>query len=271
MPDRPLIAKWFIVRAAFPFAGAAIVLALATCQHGHEAPFKKTCLPTHMMLLWDSLAFTYDADHRPTALQYWSDDGMHRQYVMAYAGGHLDQCTRLLDNVEQESFSFIYGRLGKPVTRLRLVNGVATGDSAIYSHDAAGRLVQMDFRSNGVFKRHTRYEYNEDNNVRKIYQQTGNTHERIVFEHLSFDRMKRFFSYSPELTIVEIYLLETEPSLNNVTRLNLYPPPEDTYPLPVLVEYYMGYTPDTLISQSQDFFNHDTLLTQFTNANYVCY
>ncbi|SHH63648.1 hypothetical protein SAMN04488109_4754 [Chryseolinea serpens] len=271
MPDRPLIAKWFIVRAAFPFVGAAIVLALATCQHGNEAPFKKTCLPTHMIRLFDSLAFTYDASDRPTTLQYWSGDVMRQQYVMTY-GGHVTKCTRWQDNVEKESFSFIYDILGKPVARLRLVSGIATGDSALYSHDEAGRLVQMEFRSNGVFQRRTRYEYDGDNNVRKIYKQTGDKRERIVFEHLSFDRRKRFFGYSPELAIVEIYLLEAEPSVNNVTQLNIYyPTPEDVYPLPYPIDYYIGYTPDTLISQSHDFFTYDTLLTEFTNANYVCH
>jgi len=259
-----------MMSAAFPFAGVAIVLALATCQHGDDAPFKKTCLPTHM-IQFDSLAFTYDADHRPTALQYWRGDGLYQQYVMAYAGGQLSQCTRLLEDVEQESFSFVYGSSGKPVTRVRRVHGVATGDSVLYAHDADGRLVQMDFRSNGVFERRTRYEYHDDNNVHKIFQQTGDAPERIVFEYLSFDRMKRFFAYSPELTIVEIYLLETEPSLNNVFRFNYYPPPEDVFPLPVLVEYYLGYTPDTLIRQSHDFFYNDAPWPRFANADYTCY
>jgi len=271
MPDRPLIAKCFVVRAAFPFAGVAIVLALACCQHADEAPFKKNCLPTSMIQFFDSLVFTYDADHRPTALQYWSDDVVHQEYVMGYAGGQLSQCTRLLDNVEQESFSFIYGSLGKPIMRLRRVNGVATGDSALYLHDEDGRLVQMDFRSNGVFQRRTRYEYNDDNNVHKVYQKTGDARERIVFEYLLFDRIKRFFAYSPELTIVEIYLLETEPSLNNVSQFHYYPPSEDIYPLPVLIEYYMGYTPDTLISQSHTFFYYDPVFKQFANTNYTCY
>jgi hypothetical protein len=270
MPDRPLIAKWFIVRAAFPFVGAAIVLALATCQHGDEAPFKKTCLPTHM-IRFDSLAFTYDANNRPTTIQYWNGDVMRQQYVMAY-GGHGIKCTRWQDNVERESFSFINDVPGKPIARVRLVKGVTTGDSVFYSHDEAGRLVQMEFRSNGVFQRRTRYEYNGDNNVRKIFRQTANKRERILFEHLSFDQRKRFFGYSPELAIVEIYLFEAEPSVNNVTRLNLYyPTPDDVYPLPSLIEYYMGYTPDTLVSQSHDFFTYDTLLTEFSNVSYVCH
>jgi len=87
-----------------------------------------------------------------------------------------------------------------------------------------------------------------------------------------FDGRPRYFAGSPDLTQVEIYLLELEPSENNVTSFNLYPPPDSAYHLPILMDgYYRGYNQDTLIISFYDDFYINPALAGFRNVNYTCY
>jgi hypothetical protein len=128
----------------------------------------------------------------------------------------------------------------------------------------------MMAKRGSVLIRSTRYEYTTDNNVSKIYYiQNSGAPETIGAEFLSFDSHQRFFAGSPDLSLVEIYNFDYEPSVNNLLSLKLYATPGATYATAQNIDFTITYNGKGFVESINTSFYASPKFT-FNRMNYSC-
>jgi hypothetical protein len=121
--------------------------------------------------------------------------------------------------------SITYGSDGLP---LSLVTDSDNGHlTTTFTHDNNKRLTEAETTSgfNKLFVGTTRYEYDADGNIPKVYY-TINLNQQIqevlARENLSFDTKDKFYIGVPELKIVNEYVYGFLPNKNNCLESTVY-------------------------------------------------
>ncbi len=251
---------------------------LITCSDSHNEI--KICLPVSIVSSntaasgTDSILYIYGDNNRLAELQYHDADASREQFLLSYTDEKLTKCVHTYDqsgtNVT-ETHVFAYGGNGKPSSKTRAFGSDPAIETVNYVYDEKDRLVQRNTESSGSLKQRTRYEYNDDNNVSKIYYIQGpGKNEIIGTENLTFDDHKRYYAGSPDLTFVETYIFDTDPSANNPLSLNYAAEPGYTFPAPVTLTYTLAYDENGYV-KSLSFYN-PFFPTELLSAqvNYTC-
>jgi len=258
---------------------AFIVLTVAlaaSCSKDEDTP---VCAPTKTLLFAaDYIDYIYDDTHRLSKIRInWGAQGGER-YDLAYDGDKLVQSMHFVEAFESsperllEIYTFTYGSDGKPTRRKVVYGGLPDYDQhADYTYDDKGRLTKRQNMFSVTPNGTTRYEYNDDNNVTKIYYtQPDDKDEMLGVELFSFDNHKRFFAASQDLMFFELYVLDYEPSANNATALRITATPGTVYTNPVDIKYTLTYNDQgnvTSILSDQAYFSP---LLVFSEMQYTC-
>jgi hypothetical protein len=262
-----------------------LALALMTCNSGDEEIVEKpnteelgTCLPVQISVYKgvDSVAILYNDTNRLTEMQFFgTGSNIRARCVMTYADDKLATFTKLYPTKEGvevvfQTYTFAYNTHGKPST---VTVDYGDGNSAeiiTYAYDERDRLINREFKSHGNLTLNVRYEYS-GNNVSKTFLTRGRGATEILSEELlSFDSHSRFFSGSADLTLVLIYILNWDPSLNNLRAEKIYATVNDNYAPPLDVHYDMTYDDHGYVQSLTDNDSYHDYTLNFRQVVYKC-
>jgi len=263
-----------LAAGAFSIFSFVLVVILAQCSGNDEAT--AICLPAVVFTGSDSIFYVYDGTNRLAEIQIMDGKTLAERYAMTYAEGKLTQCTHSFPQVSgpdrvAETFMLTYGSNGKPATRTYAYGSFPAFETIVYSYDEKDRLTQRVTKSFDSPIMSTRYEYNGDNVSKIYYVQAPGDDEILGAELLSFDNHKRFFAGSPDLTLVETYIFNYEPSVNNVLTMTITATPGTTYGTPFSYTFQMGYNEQGYVKSIHNVSSGYIFpIFTFSQMNYTC-
>ncbi|SHH57275.1 hypothetical protein SAMN04488109_4425 [Chryseolinea serpens] len=252
-----------------------LVVVLSQCSSDDDKT--SICSPANVFTGSDSIVYVYDGNNHLAEIQTLGGKTVSERYVMTYTDGKLTQCTHSFPQVSgpdltTETFTFSYGSNGKPATRTYAQGSGPTFETIVYSYDEKDRLTQ---RVTKVFDSpimSTRYEYNGDNVSKIYYVQSPGDDEILGAELLNFDNHQRFFAGSPDLILVETYIFNYEPSINNVMAMKISATPGTTYGVAFSYTWQIGYNEQGYVKSITTVNSNGYLFPIFTfsRMNYTC-
>jgi len=203
---------------------------LASCDSDDDdaTPAAPTCKPKSLVYshssTFDSIQYIYASSGKLDKLLYFDSKQVLNTDQLEYDGqGKLIKFTRqwAFSDKPYNTYLFHYNSANKVETfDMWGTDTDAPPLVTSVTYDTKGRLIKMAH----VFYE-TRYEYNDDDNVSKIfYKQVYNGEESLGRENLSFDNHIRFFANVPELALINTCVFNYEPSKNNATSSVVYMP-----------------------------------------------
>ena len=253
-----------------------IVLAFSLSQCGGNDEETAICSPANVVsTARDSIVYAYDGSNRLAEIQTMDGNDVVERYVMTYTDGKLTECAHRFSFVGSPDFTagtfkFTYSSNGKPATRTFVQGSGPVFQIVLYSYDEKGRLVNREVTVSGNTIMSTRYEYSGDNVSKIYYVQSIGTDEILGAELLTLDNHKRFFAGSADLTLVETYIFDYEPSVNNVLTMKLYATPGVTYGTPFSYTFQVGYNEQGLVKSIGGSSGYPFPIFTFFLMNYTC-
>jgi YD repeat-containing protein len=194
----------------------------------------------------DSLAYEYDAAGNLSRILHFAGRKVRDMDLIEYDDlGRLAWLRKAFapTGIVFENFQIEYDGNSRPAILNTWGSTVNENPlKTIFTHDDKGRLIHIS-RAN-----HTkwRYEYNDDNNVRKVYYAADGFRPTEVLgrENHTFDDRKKFYANVPALVTIYNYLLRFDPSKNNVTSATIYyiaPLAIDSFSPPRALQYLASY------------------------------
>jgi hypothetical protein len=260
---------------AFNIFGIVLSVGLLQCGGGDD---EKTaiCSPANVVVSGgDSIVYVYDNSNRLAEIQTMDGNTVAERYVMTYTDGKLTACAHKFfqgssPDLTVGTFKFTYGSNGKPATRTFETGSGPVFEIVLYSYDEKGRLVNRQVTVSGNTMMSTRYEYSGDNVSKIYYVQTIGGDEILGAELLTLDNHKRFFAGSADLTLVETYVFNYEPSVNNVLTMKLYATPGTTYGAPFSYTFQVGYNEQGLVKSIGSSSGYPFPIFTFFQMSYTC-
>jgi hypothetical protein len=266
-------------RLAFSIPGFVLVVVLSQCGGSDHDEETAICTPANVRVAAgeDSIVYAYDGGNRLAELQSMDGNRVIERYIMTYTDGKLTKCTHSFPEVSgpdfvTEVFTLTYGSNGKPATRTYAQGSGPVFETIVYSYDEKERLVKRVTEALGTPIMSTRYEYNGDNVSKIYYMQSKDADEILGAEFLSFDDHKRFFAGSSDLVLVETFIFNYEPSVNNVITMKLYATPGTTYGTPISCRFQMGYNEKGYVKSLTEaiYSGYPLPIFTFSQMNYTC-
>jgi YD repeat-containing protein len=207
-----------------------------------------SCLPKAATKL-DGKVFdyTYNGDDRLTKIELRDGSTISERYTVEYEGEVVKNV--LFDDVVNQEpgqrYQINYDGTGKP-TEVLIFNShtdtdVVPNKRIEFTHNDAGRIATKKYFTDGVWMHTVRYEYTSASNVQKLFITTPSKAEYLASEFPSYDDKKRFYSASHELTLIEVYLFDYEPSVNNALKHIIYANVASTFTPAKELDYTMTY------------------------------
>lgn len=172
----------------------------------------------------DSLAYEYDAAGKLSRILHFAGRKVRDIDLIEYDDlGRIAWLRKAFapTGIVFENFQIEYDGNNKPAVLNNWGSTVHENPAkTIFDHDDKGRLIHIS-RFN-----HTewRYEYDERDNVRKVYYvaEGHRPNEVLGRENHAFDDRKKFYANDPALVTIYNYLLRFDPSKNNVTSATIH-------------------------------------------------
>jgi hypothetical protein len=212
------------------------------------------CLPLSLTSFGEDIRYQYDDQGKLASISYYSQGGSFakRKIVVSYINGRLSGAidkaidpdgTEILIN--KYDLEYTGDKPGKLLVGLNQDSRTTTE----FSYDSKGRLVLLT-KGFGSMITKTRYEYNDKDNVVKIfYTSPGTTVEVLGAENTSFDDKARFYAGSKELGILNVFVFGYEPSKNNKLQSTIsWNNPGEQNTSPRTETYTLEYNDDGLIT-----------------------
>lgn len=206
-----------------------VLLLLATLGCHDKDPGPALCKPHALLYTTDSVVYNYESGQIKT-IDYFVAGEKTRRDEFNYLGNLLATVSKLSILFDGTStldshHALSYGDDGKP--SLLTTDSYAGHFVTTFTHQN-GRLTQAETSSGlsqSYFVGSTRYEYDDNGNIPKIYY-TINTNtgvkEVLARENLSFDDANKFYINSAELKIANEYVYGYLPGKNNCLSSTVY-------------------------------------------------
>jgi hypothetical protein len=234
-----------------------------------------TCLPTTAARI-DGKFFDYyyDDGDNLTRIELRDGTSISTRYTVQYDGDKVKQL--LADNIAKNEkgakYELVYAANGKP-TEL-LVYTVQTDSEPStrieFTHDDAGRIATKKYFTEGVWTHTVRYEYTTDGNVQKMFITKASGDEFLASEFTSYDDKKRFYSASPELALLEVYLFDYEPSINNALTQIMHANLSSVYTPAKEIIFTLTYEENNYVKSLQNNTNFAANTILFSSMTYQC-
>ncbi len=249
----------------------AIVIFASSCG---DEDITAPCLPLSLTSFGEDIRYQYDDQGKLTSISYYSQGGSFakRIIVLSYSNSRLSGATdKAIDPDGTETLINKYDLeyAGDKPAKLLIGLNADARQTTKFSYDTKGRLV-LRTREFGSMITKTRYEYNDQDNVVKIfYTSPSNTVEVLGAENTSFDDKARFFTGSKELEILNVFVFSYEPSKNNKLQSTIsWNNPGEQNTIPRIETYLLEYNDDGLITTLST--TAFTSAFTFFNLKYTC-
>gem|GEM_PF-7097170 len=202
------------------------ITAVVGCRDKDIAPACKT----HALIYdTDSVVYSYADGRVKTVLYYGSGALLNRDDIEYNSSGQPADISKsnvgldgTLTSDSHHSLSYENGKPSELVT-----DSYAGHFTTQFDYDESGRLSTAETRSgyNQRFVGTTRYEYDANGNVPKVYYTiniNGVVKEVLARENLSFDSSEKFYNETPELKILNEYVYGYLPNRNNCLGSTVY-------------------------------------------------
>jgi hypothetical protein len=234
-----------------------------------------TCLPTTAARI-DGKFFDYyyDDGDNLTRIELRDGTSISTRYTVQYDGDKVKQL--LIDNIAKNEkgakYELVYAASGKPTEEL--VYTVQTDSEPStrieFTHDDAGRIASKKYFTEGVWTHTVRYEYTTDGNVQKMFITKASGDEFLASEFTSYDDKKRFYSASAELTLLEVYLFDYEPSVNNALTQVMHANLSSVYTPAKEIIFTLTYEENNYVKSLQNNTNFAANTILFSSMTYQC-
>jgi hypothetical protein len=234
-----------------------------------------TCLPTTAARI-DGKFFDYyyDDGDNLTRIELRDGTSISTRYTVQYDGDKVKQL--LIDNIAKNEkgakYELVYAASGKPTEVL--VYTVQTDSEPStrieFTHDDAGRIASKKYFTEGVWTHTVRYEYTTDGNVQKMFITKASGDEFLASEFTSYDDKKRFYSASAELTLLEVYLFDYEPSVNNALTQVMHANLSSVYTPAKEIIFTLTYEENNNVKSLQNNTNFAANTILFSSMTYQC-
>jgi hypothetical protein len=234
-----------------------------------------TCLPTTAARI-DGKFFDYyyDDGDNLTRIELRDGTSISTRYTVHYDGDKVKQL--LIDNIAKNEkgakYELVYAASGKPTEVL--VYTVQTDSEPStrieFTHDDAGRIASKKYFTEGVWTHTVRYEYTTDGNVQKMFITKASGDEFLASEFTSYDNKKRFYSASAELTLLEVYLFDYEPSVNNALTQVMHANLSSVYTPAKEIIFTLTYEENNYVKSLQNNTNFAANTILFSSMTYQC-
>jgi hypothetical protein len=268
-----------------------LFLALFSCHHDDGFKIER-CLPSSLKTNTDSIVFEYDNNKKLTGTSYY----LSSRHLTASNEFEYDNNGRLvtLKNYDHRIFTndvtlnstYTLEYDSKNLPSVLHINQSSSPNMEIkteFTHDDQNRLsiaaINLIFPDFSFQSAGFRYEYDDNDNVVKIYYQVRlnnnkDLEEVLARENLTFDDHPVFYKHSSALTIANVYLFNYVPNNNNCLSAKVYYPDyQSHFTSPQEFEFLPAYNKNGLVTQlidpsqtAQLYFNE----VLFNNATYQC-
>lgn len=212
------------------------------------------CLPLSLTSFGEDIRYEYDDNDKLISISYYSQGGSFakRKVVTSYISGRLSGAIDKAidpDGTEILINKYDLEYVGDKPAKLLVGLNADARQTIKFSYDTKGRLV-LRTREFGSMITKTRYEYNDKDNVVKIfYTSPGTTVEVLGAENTSFDDKARFYTGSKELELLNVFVFDYEPSKNNkLQSIISWNNPGEQNNTPRIEAYALEYNDDGLIT-----------------------
>jgi hypothetical protein len=256
------------------------LVAVISCHNNDPAPI--VCKPRILYFGTDSVVYVSNEDQRITTVLYYVAGRQTKQDDFTYnSNGKLEtlaKLTILVDGTKslESHHTVAYGSDGLPAT---LITDSYSGHFITeFTHDGKGRLTHAEtgVGTDNWFLGSTRYEYDGNGNIPKIYYTifvNGESKEVLARENLSFDESEKYYVNSDELKISNEYVYGYLPNRNNCLGSTVYYYSyQQHFSSPLSVTFTAGYNDEGLIRSlesngSAQLYSGEVL---FNNVLYSC-
>jgi len=228
---------------------------LISCSSDDDIPSLKNCMPfslrTSSWGISDSVVFEYNSVKRLERILLYNNKTLQQTNRVTYdSDNKLIQYTQTYTNSAEpfQTHDVIYDSKGKPAYTNVWESDTSLPPAVItYTHNGTGRLVTKENNKTGYF---WHYQYNDhDNVIKTFYKNPLLSGEVLGRENHTFDDRPTFYTNSPELTILFIYILGFEPSKNNVMTSTIrWGDPGYQEPSPRAISHTLLYDDNGLIT-----------------------
>jgi len=232
---------------------AFLTFFIFTCSCKDEE-IKIICLPLSLTSNGQDIRYEYDDQGMLISVSYYSQGGSFasRKIIPSYnsdkISGGIDKVINP-DGIEILLNKYDIEYIGDKPSKLLTGLNPDSREITTFSYDTKGRL-ELRTRAFGSMVTKTRYEYNDQDNVIKIFYTSAiATTEVLGAEIISFDNKTRFYSGSKALEILNVFAFDYEPSKNNKLQSNVSWDNPSIQNIPPRTEtYLLGYNDDGLIT-----------------------
>jgi hypothetical protein len=248
---------------------------LISCSDDPEPAEEPSCLPTTAARV-DGTFFDYyyDENYELTKIELRSGTSISTRYMIQYEESKIKHVLTdyVTKNEKGAKYELMYDTNGKP-TEL-LIYTVQTDTEPYtrteFTHDDAGRISTKKYFAGGIWIHTVRYEYTSNGNVQKMFITKAETEEYLASEFTSYDDKKRFFSASAELTLLELYLFDYEPSINNTLTQVMHADLSSVYDPAKQINFTMTYDQNNYVNSLQNETNFASNTILFSSMTYQC-
>lgn len=232
-----------------------IILLSATVACHHDDPSINLCVPHALKTENDSVVYAYVGGHVKTA-SYYAGGRMNAVAEFSYnKSAQLISVTKsnIIDGDDYiDSYNALsYGTDGRPT----LLETTQSGSQTLrtrFTHNTSGQLVKAETLYTGFSLGITRYEYDANGNIPKVYYTVYINNEKtevLARENLSFDDKEKFYVNSPDLKLLNEYVYGYLPTKNNCLSSTVYYHSyEQRFTSPQSVTFTSTYNDDGLIT-----------------------
>ncbi|MEJ0029706.1 MAG: hypothetical protein WDO15_04770 [Bacteroidota bacterium] len=265
----------------FTFSLLCVAILLATNGCHDKDPGPALCRPMVLAYTNDSIVYIYDGKNVKT-VAYYESGRQTMEDEFTYSGNLLStisKLTILFDGTQSLDSHHIISYDDQGLPESLKTDSYAGAFETKFTHEN-GRLVQAETTagvSRTYFVGSTRYEYDDNGNVPKVYYTisvNGTKKEVLARENLSFDDKNKFYVDTPELRIANEYVYGYLPGNNNCLSSTVYYYSyAQHFTSPLSVSFNAAYNEQGLISTLQ-YIGTSTQLNSgevlFNKASYRC-
>ncbi|HZY82479.1 MAG TPA: hypothetical protein VFE50_23295 [Cyclobacteriaceae bacterium] len=230
------------MKSLLPCIGVCVLLISCNPEKAEEI-----CVPQSLQVASDSISFTYTDTRQLTALQYFynRNSRVNKRIDLTYNNGNLVTVTQttlafVTSPRLDVTFNLEYGSDGLP-SKLTELKTFAPNEKYVteFTHDSNKRLVKAVRHVEGPAfdaPRHVGgyiYEYNGNGNVVKIKYllpgSLGEIVEVVARENITFDDRPVFYANSKDLAILNVYIYNYVPNVNNILTSKILWPSFDSF------------------------------------------
>jgi hypothetical protein len=239
-----------------------------------EETEKLSCLPaTAARIDGKFFDYYYDESDNLMKIELRSGTSISTRYTVQYEGDKVKAV--LVDYVAKNEkgtkYELVYNGNGQPSEVIIYTVQTDTEPSSRieFTHDDAGRIATKKYFVDGIWTATVRYEY-ANGNVQKMFITKPAADEYLASEFTSYDDKKRFFSESAELTFIEFYLFDYDPSTNNALTQVMHADFSSVYTPAKQINFTVTYDENNYVKSLQNETNFAANTILFSSMTYQC-